>query len=466
MEMAANNYASVLENGLDHPLVHFMLGALLLELKRPPDAIPYFNAAIAREDVALGVLYGLGEAHRQTGQMREACGYMLDALKQLDLSLVPANRQDALAESYESMAETFSRATDHDLAKVLPGLTRFLTGEGWLERARQARQQLDASSDDGQAASLADMLATPGSDRVVESMRNIEEYVRRKLYATAMEEAFFALQFSPTYLPVHVRMAEILVAENKTEAATAKYKVVAETYRIRGEAGRAARLMQQVLKLNPVDMEARTRLISLLNDQGRTDDALNQYLELADTYYQLADLDAAREKYTEALRLAQQSNARPWAAKLLHHIGDIDIQRLAWRDAVKAYEQIKALVPGDDKARIALVDLYFRLANQKQAIAELDGYLKQLINQRALANATALLEELLSNHPDEAALVARLARFYQDQGRKTDAIAHYDHLGDLQLQAGQNEQARETIRTILSLGPDDPAPYEQLLAQI
>jgi Flp pilus assembly protein TadD len=104
--------------------------------------------------------------------------------------------------------------------------------------------------------------------------------------------------------------------------------------------------------------------------------------------------------------------------------------------------------------------------NQKQALAELDAYLKQLISQRALTNATTLLEELLNNHPDDPTLIARLARLYQDQGRKADAITRYDQLGDLQLQAGQNEQATETIRTILTLEPDDPGPYLQLLEQL
>ncbi len=80
--------------------------------------------------------------------------------------------------------------------------------------------------------------------------------------------------------------------------------------------------------------------------------------------------------------------------------------------------------------------------------------------------ATSLLEELLNNHPDDPALVARLARLYADQGRKAEAIARYDQRGEIQLQAGQNDQARETIRTILGLAPDDPTPYQQLLAQL
>jgi DNA-binding SARP family transcriptional activator len=151
---------------------------------------------------------------------------------------------------------------------------------------------------------------------------------------------------------------------------------------------------------------------------------------------------------------------------LLHALCDIDMQRLAWREAVRGYEQIKVLAPGDEKARIALIDLYFRLANNRQATAELDAYLKQLISQRALPAATTLLEELLNNHPDDPALVARLARLYLDQGRKEDAITRYDQLGDIQLQAGQNDQAMETIRAILALNPADPTPYQQLLAQL
>lgn len=467
LEGAASHFAAAYDIGLDHPLLRFMLGALLLELRRPPDAIDHFRAAIAREDIKLGVLYGLAEAYRQTSQVRPALTYFLEALKRLDLTLVGAARQDRLTEAYESLAEALSRASDEVVSQTLPGLRRALSGDGWDARARQARQKLDAEAEDGQVVALAEELTTTqGSDEVIDSMHRIDDHVRRKFYATAMEEAFWALDRSPTYLPMHIRMAEILVAEGKPEAAALKYKVIAHTYQVRGEAGRAARLLTQVLKLNPVDIQARKKLIGLLIDQGKGEEALTQYSDLADTFRDLADLDAARDEYVVAAKYAQSVGARAWSLKLLHAICDIDMQRLAWRDAVRGYEQIKALAPADEKARIALIDLYFRLDNARQAIGELDAHLKQLISQRALPAATSLLEELLNNHPDDPALVARLARLYADQGRKAEAIARYDQLGDIQLQAGQNDQARETIRTILGLAPDDPTPYQQLLAQL
>lgn len=464
-EAALSNYSAALDKGFDHPLIRFMIGALSLEQNSPTEALEHLPEAIAREDIKLGALYGLAEAHRLSGNARESFAYFLEAVKVLDMSLVTPDRQDRLVEAYETLAESLSRASEADVNRIIPGLRGFLTGDNWESHARQARQQLDGANDDNVVA-LADQVAVPEADQVMEAMRRIDDFIRRKLYATAMEEALFALDDAPTYLPIHIRMAEILVAENKSEVAATKYKVIANTYKIRGEAGRAARLLQNALRLNPVDIDARRELIVMLTAQGLTEEALNQHMELASTYYDLADLETARETYEDALKIANQAGARQWSAELLHKLGDIQMQRLAWRDALKIYDQIKALAPEDDRARIALIDLHFRLGNQPKAISELDAYLKIMISQRNLSAPTVVLEELLNTYSDDAALVARVARLYQDQGRTDDAIMRLDQLGDIQLQAGQNDQARETIRQILALRPVDPGPYEQLLSQI
>ena len=256
------------------------------------------------------------------------------------------------------------------------------------------------------------------------------------------------------------------MAEGRPEAAAQKFQVVAATYKARGEIGRSIRLLNRVLNLNPMDMTARAELIELLKGQGQIADAIAHTADLGRTYYELADLDSARDQYTRALELAQKSGDRTWSVKLLHEIGDVDVQRLAWRDALKIYEQIKTLAPGDERARIALIDLYFRLDNQRSAVAELDEQLKHLISSRQFSNATILLEELCSSYPGQGAIVARLARLYQDQGRKADAIDRYEGLIELQMQSGASAQARETIQAVLALSPEDPAPFVRLLGQL
>lgn len=462
-EAALNLYTSVVSSGLDHALVHFMRGVLLLDLRRPQDALLAFPPALAHNAVSAGANYGLGEAARQLGQARHAFHYFFDALKMLDISLAPADQQDAIAEGYDTLSESFTRLTDDELGRMLPSVQHMLSGENWEERARSARQQLDR---DGGGGTLADLLATPGNDAAMESLRKIEEHMRRGLYATAMEEAYYALDASPTYLPVHIRMAEILTSEGRVEAAAHKYQVVAATYKARGEVGRSIRLLNRVLNLNPLDVAARTELIELLKGQGQFADAITHTAELGRTYYEPADIDGARDQYARALELAQKTGDRAWSIKLLHELGDVDVQRLDWRDALKIYEQIKALSPNDERARIALIDLYFRVDNQRAGVAELDDQLKHLISSRQFSNATILLEELATSYPSQGAIVARLARVYQDQGRKADAIQRYESLIELQMQSGAQAQARETIQAVLALSPADPSPFVRLLGQL
>jgi len=464
---AITQYENALNNGLESSAVSLVLGALQLERDRPADAQRRFAAATPHELFGVGALFGLGQAELKLGQTREAVRHLMEALKRLDLQSVPADKQDAMAESYESLWDGLQQAKPEELTTVAGNIVRFLSGDDWRDRVAQARRELDRGALDGQVAPLADLLAVPGASEVVASLRRIETYMNEKRLATAMEEAFFALTQSPTHLPIHIRMAEILAAENKPQTAIDKYTMIAETYRVRGEPVRAARIAQQVLKLSPLDVTMRAWLIEVLVEQHKIDEALQQFFDLAETYYQLADLESARNTYSDALILAQQNNAGPeWMVKLLHRLGDIDLQRLNWHEAQHVYEQIRTLAPNDEPARATLIDLLFRLDSGKQALAETDAYLRQLLTARDIAGAIRILEETVETHPREAGLVARLGRLYQDTGNRAEAITHYDRLGELQLQAGQTAQAAETIRTILSLKPDDPGPYQQLLSEL
>lgn len=464
---AISNYRGVLDTGFEHPLASFMLGALLLKQNRPAEALEHLQTASTHKDVSLGALYGLGEANRRLNHVRPACLAFMNALKQLDMLVSPTEQHDALAESYESLAESLTRANEADLARTVNDLARYLSGVDWESRARQQRRQLQAAAEDGAVTALGDVLIAPGTDQILEAMHRIDSYIRKKWWATALEEAYYALDYSPNYLPLHIRMAEILMAENKTDAASLKYSVIARAYQMRNEPARAAKMLQHMLQLNPLDLDGRARLIDMLIQIGQNEQALHEYIDLAETHYQLTDLDAARRAYNDALRLAQQTGVdKAWHIRALHRIADIDVQRLAWRDAMRAYEQIKTLDPVDDKARIALINLMYRLGNGAQALTETDGYLRLLISMRLVPNAVGVLEELVLAHPEELTLLARLARLYQDQGRKDKAIETYDRLGGAQLDAGQNAQAIESIKTLLSLGPDNPEPYHQLLAQL
>jgi tetratricopeptide (TPR) repeat protein len=178
----------------------------------------------------------------------------------------------------------------------------------------------------------------------------------------------------------------------------------------------------------------------------------------------MAEIDAARTALTNALRLAQNTSVSfEWSLKLLHQIGDIDLSRLDWRRALLIYEQIRTIDPGDEKARGNAIDLNLRLGQEDQAASELDSYLEYLVKNDRGAEALNLLEDLTREHPGKQALHARLAEAYRAADRKADAIAQYDALGEIQLDAGNIQEAIQTVKTIIDLEPPDIEGYHELL---
>jgi tetratricopeptide (TPR) repeat protein len=150
----------------------------------------------------------------------------------------------------------------------------------------------------------------------------------------------------------------------------------------------------------------------------------------------------------------------------LHRLGDIDLQRLDWRSAIDVYGQLKRAVPEDTRARQRLVELHFNLGRRTEAAKELDELLGLYRRGGDLAKGLSVLDELLATHPEELELHKRAAQLSVETRNKERAITHLDAMGELQLQLGQINEARATIKAIIALGPENVEAYRQLLAQI
>jgi tetratricopeptide (TPR) repeat protein len=204
-----------------------------------------------------------------------------------------------------------------------------------------------------------------------------------------------------------------------------------------------------------------------LTSHGKIDRALQQYLTMGDTYYQMAELDRAREKFNEALQLAPRGDpGKRWAVRILHRIGDIDMQRVDWRRAISVYEEIRELAPDDEKARITLIDLYYRFDRPTRAIVELDELVKALREGNKSQKILPVLEGIAQEHPKDIPIRTRLAQAYLNARDVEGALAQLDTLGELQIQAGRIDEARRTIQTILRLNPPNADAYRELMDQL
>jgi tetratricopeptide (TPR) repeat protein len=147
-------------------------------------------------------------------------------------------------------------------------------------------------------------------------------------------------------------------------------------------------------------------------------------------------------------------------------MGDIDLSRLDWRKAMGIFERICELDPSNEKARSNLIDLNLRLGHEEKAAQSLDIHLENLVQAGQAQEALTLLEDLAREYPGKQALHARLAEAYRAANRTADAIAQYDALGEIQIDAGQTSEAIHTIETIMSLNPPNLEGYQELLRNL
>jgi tetratricopeptide (TPR) repeat protein len=339
--------------------------------------------------------------------------------------------------------------------------------KSWRDHLYRAREQMPKSQDEDMPMPIAEVILQAQSSQVLEAIDHIHQLARAGQLRSAMEEAFLAVTYAPTYLPLHTLIGDLLVRENHTEEAIAKYTTVAAAYSVRGEAAQSAKMLRRVVQLAPMDMTVRSRLIDQLVARGQVDDAIREYLELADIHYRLAELDDARKTYTRALRFVQQANAdRSWNVHILQRMADIDMQKLDWKQAVRVFEQIRTLRPDDDGVRKNLIELNLRLGQPAQAYAELENYLAFLQTGNRGAQGIKFIEELQQERPDDLVLKRALAQQYQQAGQIEAAVAQLDSIADSFLTAGRKEEAIVTINQILLMNPPSANQYRQLLMQL
>jgi tetratricopeptide (TPR) repeat protein len=464
--MAADELEKAIESGFSHPSIYFDLGYLRAAEGRSESALRNLQQCKKHADYELAAHLLSGQILLGLNRTKEAAIQNLEALKIADSAVAESEEADAIRQLYEPLIESIGRESDDtSLVKLCENVQEMLVRLNWRVHLLKLRAEMP-KTDSESTLPLAEILIQAQSSHVIEAMNHVNQLARSNRLRSAMDEAFQALTYAPTYLPLHILIGDLLVREGQNQDAITKFTVVANAYGVRGEASQATKVLRKIIDLAPMDMSARTRLIDQLVARGRQDEAISEYMDLADIYYRLAELDLARKTYTTALRLAQQPNAdRKWSVKILWRMADIDMQRLEWKQALRVYEQIRTLQPDEAQARTHLVELNLRLAQPAQAQSELVAYMEHLESTKNSEQAIPYLEKLVEEN-DHTLLRRELAVQYHKAGHTDEAISLLDAVGDQLMESGDKDGVREVVAQILSMNPPNAEDYRNLLAQL
>ncbi|MBM3128729.1 MAG: tetratricopeptide repeat protein [Chloroflexi bacterium] len=465
---AIEAYRKLIAQGITRPEVRFNLGLLYFETMRYDEAIQFLSETVGDDQFALASHYALGQCYRAQGKLDRTIEHFLQAVKIVDLSNVRREQADDLIRVYEELAEGFAAKGDRAQAeRFSQSLEDFLSSKGWEDKVQQFRQRLEAIKEEGEQVDLVEAIQVRESDRVLEALALSQEYLRREKFGAASEECLRAIELAPNYLPAHARLAEILVKQERWSEANAKYQALAELCLITGDLKRAEAMYRGILKIAPDDVGARSKLIDLLAQQNRTEEALEQYLDLGDGFARANQVGKALEKFTEGVRLATRAaQTGKTALTLRHRLAEMRARQNDFAGALKTYQELRQQSPDDERAQFYIVDLEFRLNQASAALRDLEELLARYHARNEPQKISAVLEALAQSYPAEAELVTRLAQHYRAQGAIGQAIAALDALGQAQLSLGNRRAAAATIRQIIELHPPRVEDYQKLLQEI
>ena len=138
--------------------------------------------------------------------------------------------------------------------------------------------------------------------QVIQSMRDIQNYINHGLLTPAIEECLRVIDMAPQYLDVHQVLCEIYVRQGKVEQAVTKYAILVDTYVVNGRIDDAIATYRRILQLEPNNLTYRMRLINLLSSQGDREDLLRERTLAAESYLRLGYMDRALTELEQALQ--------------------------------------------------------------------------------------------------------------------------------------------------------------------
>ena len=465
---AADEIEKAVDFGLDHAAAYFVLGAMRSKEDRLESAIRYLQHAVEDPDYALAARLLIARTMRFMDRLSEAATNYLEALRLADAQLVPDDQTADMLRMYTPIIEAEVKQTDFLVKNRLCDMIEdLLIRPGWQTYLMQARGDFQIDIEGVSAMPVGELISNPQGNRIVESVRQINQYARSSHLRSAMEEAYFAIQFAPSYLPLHTYMGELLLKQDHLPEAIEKFGAIAKTYRARGESQHAVKILQRLIKAAPMDLNARNQLISLQEEMGHYDEAVEEKVNLAGVYYNLADLPRAREVYFDAFKIAQNSGAdRDLKVKILYHLADIELQSLNWKHAEEIYSQIQSIKPDDHQATEKLIELRLRLGQDQQAQSEINDYLSFMEVTGDDQSIQSYLDKLVGEYPDRIYLRQKKAELHKKYGQTDQAIQEYDRIGELLLDAGDRPGAVDAIENILALDPPNKNQYQELIKDL
>jgi tetratricopeptide (TPR) repeat protein/TolA-binding protein len=397
-----------------------------------------------------------GELDRAIGfyqRILEADSDNLDARDSLkELYLEKGDTDEAIA----LLTDIAEVAAENAPAKAIDALREIISLDPTSSDARGRLRDLYLATDDRVAA-------------VNEMMTLATEAFETDDLETALDHLDQVLTIDARHDQAKRRRIAILRDLDRDDEAIAMLFGIANEMERTGNIDKAEAALREVMSIDADSTRAGTALKDLYLNAGMEDKAIDELMGLAEAAEKAGENGKALTYWGEISGLAPANiEARKGIARLHLAAGDTDsavaelltVASLQESDGDKkgAVELLTQALKYDDTNEVAtarLVDLYFDLNQQDQAIALLMQAADTALSGGRLPKARDLFERVVEAEPGNTAARQSLKQVLLDTGRQDKAVEQLFALADIFAQADEMARVEETFREILTLDADN-----------
>ncbi|RME75521.1 MAG: tetratricopeptide repeat protein, partial [Planctomycetota bacterium] len=229
------------------------------------------------------------------------------------------------------------------------------------------------------------------------------------------------LRLDPEDLDAHRALAELFLERGDRVQAVMELEELAAIHIASGENERAVEVLREILEIDPERVEAQLQLATTLAGMGRSEDSVQAYIQLAER------LEA----------------------------GAAGGEKTNWSFLAEIYEKIVSLDPGNVKARQWLADAYRGKAETDKAVRQYEGLVAALRERGPSEELASALRQLVDLTPDDYAVREELGLVLQGIGKRDEAHAVLREACEQAQRQHRFDVARRCAEALLRVDPLD-----------
>ncbi|HSN24746.1 MAG TPA: tetratricopeptide repeat protein, partial [Kofleriaceae bacterium] len=266
----------------------------------------------------------------------------------------------------------------------------------------------------------------------------------------AVKEYLRIVQEDPKDVRIWLKIGDLYAKKNAKQDAIETYLKVARFYHEQGFFLKAVAVYNQILKLDPRQVDVILKLAEMYRDMGKMAEAMQHYESVAAHFHREGNTKDALETVKKLVDLDPENIAtRIKLAELYSKEGLV-------QDAVEQFsvacEQLRRQGRQDDFVKVAERLLWHQPDNHA-LMRELAGlYLRRNDPRRALQK----LQACFKADPRDVETLGLLALAFQALDQKAKTVSVLKELARIHVENKQRDKAKEVYLKILEIVPNDP----------